>query len=123
MAESVPKPESTRERADHVAELFRNHNRTLVRLLQYEERAAMRDRAKEQRQSQVGYADGESDVLKKIAEVPKPDRGMAERVHAIIKTNAPALSPRIWYGMPAYAKDGNVLCFFQSAQKLYRIPE
>src|SRR5205814_1922035 len=62
-------------------------------------------------------ADGESDVLAKIAEMPKPDRAMAERLHAIVKASAPALSPRTWYGMPAYAKDGNVVCFFQSAQK------
>ena len=62
-------------------------------------------------------ADGESDVLAKIAEMPEPDRAMAERLHAIIKASAPALSPRTWYGMPAYAKDGKVVCFFQSAQK------
>ena len=61
--------------------------------------------------------DGESDVLAKIAEMPELDRAMAERLHAIIKASAPALSPRTWYGMPAYAKDGNVVCFFQSAQK------
>ncbi|MDH4334947.1 MAG: DUF1801 domain-containing protein [Chloroflexota bacterium] len=62
-------------------------------------------------------ADGESDVLGKIAEMPEPDRAMAERLHAIIKAGAPSLSPRTWYGMPAYAKDGKVVCFFQSAQK------
>jgi uncharacterized protein YdhG (YjbR/CyaY superfamily) len=62
-------------------------------------------------------ADGESDVLAKLAEMPEPDRALAERIHAIIKASAPALSPRTWYGMPAYAKDGNVVCFFQSAQK------
>ena len=62
-------------------------------------------------------ADGESAVLAKIAALPQPDRDMAERLHAIIKANAPALSPKTWYGMPAYAKDGNVVCFFQSAQK------
>ena len=60
---------------------------------------------------------GEGDVLAKIAEMPEPDRAMAERLHAIIKASAPALSPRTWYGMPAYAKDGNVVCFFQSAHK------
>ncbi len=77
-----------------------------------EERAAMRERAQEAK------ADGgESAVLTKIAEMPEPDRAMAERLHAIIKASAPALSPRTWYGMPAYAKDGNVVCFFQSAQK------
>src|SRR5881227_555690 len=62
-------------------------------------------------------ADGESAVLAKIAEMPKPDRAMAQRLHAIIKASAPALSPKTWYGMPAYAKDGKVVCFFQSAQK------
>src|SRR6202795_1630559 len=62
-------------------------------------------------------ADGESAVLAKIAAMPEPDRAMGERLHAIIKANAPALSPRLWYGMPAYAKDGKVVCFFQSAQK------
>jgi hypothetical protein len=62
-------------------------------------------------------ADGESAVLAKIAEMPEPDRALGERLHAIIKASAPALSPRLWYGMPAYAKDGKVVCFFQSAQK------
>jgi hypothetical protein len=62
-------------------------------------------------------ADGESAVLAKIAEMPGPDRALGERLHAIIKASAPALSPRLWYGMPAYAKDGKVVCFFQSAQK------
>ncbi len=87
-----------------------------------EERAAMKERAQElkagaRRGPRAGKADGESDVLAKIAEMPKPDRAMAERLHAVIKANAPALSPRTWYGMPAYAKDGKVVCFFQSAQK------
>jgi uncharacterized protein YdhG (YjbR/CyaY superfamily) len=85
-----------------------------------EERAAMRERAQElkaRRGPRAGKADGESDVLAKIAEMPEPDRAMAERLHAIIKASAPALSPRTWYGMPAYAKDGKVVCFFQSAQK------
>lgn len=65
----------------------------------------------------VDKTDGESAVLANIAEMPEPDRAMGERLHAIIKTSVPALSPRLWYGMPAYAKDGNVICFFQSAQK------
>ena len=69
------------------------------------------------RRPRADKADGESDVLAKIAEMPEPDRAMAERLHAIIKASAPALSPRTWYGMPAYAKDGKVVCFFQSAQK------
>jgi uncharacterized protein YdhG (YjbR/CyaY superfamily) len=62
-------------------------------------------------------ADGERDVLAKIAEMPEPDRAMAKRLHAIIQASAPALSPKTWYGMPAYAKDGKVVCYFQSAQK------
>jgi uncharacterized protein YdhG (YjbR/CyaY superfamily) len=81
-----------------------------------EERAAMRERARELKAA-AGKAGGESDVLAKIAEMPEPDRVMAERLHAIIKAGVPALSPRTWYGMPAYAKDGKVVCFFQSAQK------
>jgi uncharacterized protein YdhG (YjbR/CyaY superfamily) len=87
-----------------------------------EERAAMRDRAQElkaaaRRGPRAGKADGESDVLAKIAEMRKPDRAMAERLHVIIKASAPTLTPRTWYGMPAYAKDGKVVCFFRSAQK------
>ncbi|MGZ4146929.1 MAG: iron chaperone [Actinomycetota bacterium] len=87
-----------------------------------DERAAMKERAQElkaaaRRGPRAGKADGESDVLAKIAEMPKPDRELAERLHAIIKATAPTLSPRTWYGMPAYAKDGNVVCFFQSAHK------
>ena len=79
-----------------------------------EEKAAMRERAREVK---AGKADGESDLLAKIAEMPKADRDMAERLHALIKASAPDLSPRTWYGMPAYAKDGKVVCFFQSAHK------
>ena len=84
-----------------------------------EERAAMKERAQELKAAgrRSGKADGESDVLAKIAEMPEPDRAMAERLHAIVKASAPALSPRTWYGMPAYAKDGKVVCFFQSAAK------
>ena len=85
-----------------------------------EERAAMKERAQElkaEARANENKADGESDVLAKIAGMPKPDRAMAERLHAIIKASAPALWPRTWYGMPAYAKDGNVICFFQSAHK------
>ena len=78
-----------------------------------EERAAMKERAKE-----LKAEAGESDVLAKIAEMPQPDRAMAERLHEIVKASAPALSPKTWYGMPAYAnKDGKVVCFFQSAEK------
>ncbi len=87
-----------------------------------EERAAMRDRAEElkaasRRGTGTKKADGESDVLAKIAEMPQRDRAMAERLHALIKATAPGLSPRTWYGMPAYARDGEVVCYFQSAQK------
>ncbi|MFH1105556.1 MAG: hypothetical protein V1757_11545 [Actinomycetota bacterium] len=87
-----------------------------------EERAAMRERAQElkaaaRRGPRSAKADGESDVLAKIAEMPPPDRAMAKRLHAIVKASAPALSPKTWYGMPAYAKDGDVVCFFQGAGK------
>jgi len=84
-----------------------------------EERAAMRERVKELKAEarRGGKADGERDVLEKIAEMPEPDRAMAERIHAIVKATAPDLSPRTWYGMPAYAKGGKVICFFQSAAK------
>jgi uncharacterized protein YdhG (YjbR/CyaY superfamily) len=87
-----------------------------------EERAAMKARATELKASarrgpRAAKADGESDLLARIAEMPESDRVMAERVHAVVTAGAPALSPRTWYGMPAYAKDGNVLCFFRSAAK------
>ncbi len=87
-----------------------------------EEKAAMRERARElktasRRGSTTSKADGESEVLAKIAEMQKSDRIMAERIHAIIKASGSALSPRTWYGMPAYAKDGNVVCFFKPAEK------
>ena len=82
-----------------------------------EERAAMRERAKEQK-AEAQKADGERAVLAKIAEMPQPDRAMAERLHEIVKASAPEPSPKTWYGMPAYAnKDGKVVCFFQSAEK------
>ncbi|MBJ7597270.1 DUF1801 domain-containing protein [Candidatus Nephthysia bennettiae] len=81
-----------------------------------EEKAAMKERVKELK-SAGDKADGESEVLAKIAEMPKADRAMGERVHAVIKAIAPSLSPRTWYGMPAYAKDGKVVCFFKSADK------
>jgi uncharacterized protein YdhG (YjbR/CyaY superfamily) len=87
-----------------------------------EERSAMRERAKEQKASarrgpRAAKADGETEVLAKIAEMPESDRVMAERLHVVIKASAPGLSPKLWYGMPAYAKDGKVVCFFQAAQK------
>jgi len=87
-----------------------------------EERAAMKERVQEvkaaaRRGPRADKADGERDVLAKIAEMPEADRAMAERLHALIKASAPALSPRTWYGMPAYVKDGKVVCFFQGASK------
>jgi uncharacterized protein YdhG (YjbR/CyaY superfamily) len=85
-----------------------------------EERAAMRERAKEvkaEERANKSKAEGESDVLAKIAELPEPERAMATRLHEIITANAPELSPKTWYGMPAYARDGKVVCFFQSAHK------
>jgi uncharacterized protein YdhG (YjbR/CyaY superfamily) len=81
-----------------------------------EERAAMRERAQELK-AEAQRADGERAVLAKIAEMQGPDRAMAERLHEIVKASAPELSPKTWYGMPAYAKDGKVVCFFQSAEK------
>jgi len=81
-----------------------------------EERAAMKERVKELKSTGL-CEDGERDVLAKIAEMPESDRIMGERIHAIMKANAPDLVPRTWYGMPAYSKDGNVLCFFRSAEK------
>jgi uncharacterized protein YdhG (YjbR/CyaY superfamily) len=82
-----------------------------------DERAAMKERARELKAGARGKADGEREVLAKIAAMQAPDRVMAERVHAIIKANVPALSPKTWYGMPAYARDDQVVCFFQAAQK------
>jgi uncharacterized protein YdhG (YjbR/CyaY superfamily) len=85
-----------------------------------EERAAMKARAQElkaEARANKDKAEGESAVLAKIAEMPEPDRALGERLHAVIKASAPALSPKTWYGMPAYAKDGKVVCFFQSAEK------
>ena len=84
------------------------------------EKAAMKERAKElkaEARANKNRAEGESDVLAKIAEMPEPERAMAKRLHAIITASAPILAPRLWYGMPAYAKDGKIVCFFQSAQK------
>ena len=81
-----------------------------------EELGAMKERVKELKAA-ADKADGESAVLAKIAEMPKPDREMAKQLHAVVKASAPALSPKPWYGMPAYAKNGKIVCFFQSAQK------
>jgi hypothetical protein len=82
-----------------------------------DERAAMKERAREVKAARAGAADGESEVLAKIAEMPERDRTMAERIHAIVTATVPAVSSRTWYGMPAYAKDGNVVCFFKCADK------
>jgi len=85
-----------------------------------EERAAMKERAKEMKaeaRANKDRAAGEKDLLEKIAEMTEPDRGLAERLHAIVSASAPELAPKTWYGMPAYARDGKVVCFFQAAQK------
>ena len=87
-----------------------------------EEKSAMQDRVQEmkvdaRRGPRADKTDGESEVLAKIAELPESDRAMAKRLHAVIKASAPSLSPKLWYGMPAYARDGKIVCFFQSAQK------
>ena len=81
-----------------------------------EERAAMKERAQELK-AEARKSDGEADVVAKIAEMKEPDRVMAKRIHELVKASAPALSPKTWYGMPAYAKDGKVVCYFQSAEK------
>ena len=85
-----------------------------------DEKAAMRERARElkaESRRDADRADGERDLLAKIAEMPEPDRVMAERIHALVTANAPDLSPKTWYGMPAYARDGKIVCFFKSADK------
>jgi uncharacterized protein YdhG (YjbR/CyaY superfamily) len=95
-------------------------NKEKVKGFTDDEKAAMKARARELKAEARGNKnteDGERDVLAKIAEMSEPDRGMANRLHAIIKANAPTLSPKTWYGMPAYTKDGKIVCFFQSAQK------
>jgi uncharacterized protein YdhG (YjbR/CyaY superfamily) len=82
-----------------------------------EEKAAMRERAREEKAERSGKVSGEQDLLAKIADLPEPDRLMAERIHEIVKANAPDLAPRTWYGMPAWARDGKVVCFFTPAAK------
>jgi uncharacterized protein YdhG (YjbR/CyaY superfamily) len=84
-----------------------------------DEKSAMRERAKELKaeSTRAAEADAEGEVLAKIAEMPKPDRVMAERIHAIVKASAPNLKPKLWYGMPAYARDGKLVCFFKAADK------
>src|SRR5579864_64614 len=95
----------------------RSSNTAASKLLSDEERAAMRETLKERRRALSGEAHGETDVLAKIAEMQEPDRSIAKRLHELIKASAPTLSPKTWYGMPAYARDGKVVCFFQSGQK------
>jgi uncharacterized protein YdhG (YjbR/CyaY superfamily) len=113
MAEKKPAKKGTRKAASSTGAIGKGSKGFTD-----EERAAMRDRAKELKAAaRAGNAGEESAVLAKIAEMPAPDRTMGERLHAIIKASAPELSPKLWYGMPAYAKDGNVVCFFQGAQK------
>jgi uncharacterized protein YdhG (YjbR/CyaY superfamily) len=94
----------------------KNSTKSKTATFSAEERAAMRERVKEQKAA-AGKVDGEKDVLAKIAGMPKAEATMAKRVHEIIKASAPGLSPKLWYGQPAYAKDGKVLCFFQNAGK------
>lgn len=93
-----------------------NARGTQTKGLNADEKAAMRERLKELK-AEASKADGEKMLLAKIAEMPPADRAMAKRIHEIVKANAPSLSPKTWYGMPAYAKDGDVLCFFQAADK------
>jgi uncharacterized protein YdhG (YjbR/CyaY superfamily) len=107
MPESPTKKKTTRQSAQ------RTGGKTAKRFTA-EERAAMKERVREMK---AADADGESDVLEKIAEMPESDRAIAERIHAIVKASAPDLEARTWYGMPAYAKDGKVLCHFQPARK------
>jgi uncharacterized protein YdhG (YjbR/CyaY superfamily) len=111
MAERKPAKKATRKSAESTTAANKKSEG-----LTAEERAALRETIAE-RKAAGGKVEGEGAVLAKIAEMPAPDRGMAERIHEIIKASAPALAPKTWYGMPAYAKDGKVVCFFQSAAK------
>ena len=110
MAERKPPKKGTQKSAKSTTAIKKSKGFT------DEERAAMKERAQELK-AEAAKADGESALLAKIAEMQGPDRAMAKRLHAIIKAGAPALSPKTWYGMPAYAKDGKVVCFFQGAKK------
>ncbi len=114
MAEKKTRKKATRRSAKTTAAVKKSTGFTA------EERAAMKERAQElkaEARASKSKADGERDVLAKIAGMPKPDRAIGERLHAIVKASAPALTPRLWYGMPAYTKDGKVVCFFQAAHK------
>jgi len=117
MAERKPRKKTTKKSAKSTTAIGKTS-----RGFTDEERVAMKERVQElkaaaRRGPRADKADGESAVLAKIAEMPEPDRAMGKRLHAVIKASAPALSPKLWYGMPAYAKDGKVVCFFQSGQK------
>jgi uncharacterized protein YdhG (YjbR/CyaY superfamily) len=111
MAERKPRKNATQKSAKNTAATGKTSKGFTD-----EERAAMKERARELKAA-TDKADGESALLAKIAKMPEPDRAMAKRLHAVIKASAPILSMRLWYGMPAYAKDGKVVCFFQDAQK------
>jgi uncharacterized protein YdhG (YjbR/CyaY superfamily) len=111
MAERKPAKKSTRKSAKSITGASKRFQGFTD-----EERAAMKERAKELK-ARASKEEGESDVLAAIAAMPQPDRGMAERIHAIVKAGAPDLSPKTWYGMPAYAKEGKVVCFFRNAGK------
>jgi hypothetical protein len=122
MTESIRSAKSTTKQAAKKSAKSTTAIGRTVKGFTDEERVAMKERVQElnasaRRGPRADKADGESAVLAKIAAMPEPDRAMGERLHAIIKASAPALSPKTWYGMPAYAKDGKIVCFFQSAQK------
>jgi uncharacterized protein YdhG (YjbR/CyaY superfamily) len=113
MAEKKPAKKGTQKSAKSTAATGK-----ASKVFTEEERAAMREHAQELKAAgRAGKADDETAVLEKIAAMQEPDRSMGQRLHAIIKASAPELSPRLWYGMPAYARDGNVVCFFQDARK------
>ena len=111
MAEKKASKKTTRRPAKRTPPATKKHEGFTA-----DERAAMKERARELKAAAAG-ADGEREVLAKIAEMPEPDRAMAKRLHEVVKASAPALSARTWYGMPAYTKDGKVVCFFKAASK------
>ena len=111
MAEKKTLKKTTRKPAKRTPPATKKHEGFTA-----DERAAMKERARELKAAAAG-ADGEREVLAKIAEMPEPDRAMAKRLHEVVKASAPALSARTWYGMPAYTKDGKVVCFFKAASK------
>jgi uncharacterized protein YdhG (YjbR/CyaY superfamily) len=118
MTESIRSAKSTTKKAAQKSAKSTTASGKTFKGFTDEERAAMKEHVQELKSAaRADKADGESAVLAQIAAMPGPDRALGERLHAIIKANAPALSPRLWYGMPAYAKDGKVVCFFQSAAK------